>query len=84
MIEQENIVKRVCRELGINQAELASMLDVSTHVVSKWNTTSIPKMAEMALELILENKAQKKHLININNFYQSMIEIENFQQKNKD
>ncbi len=38
---EENIVKKVCKELGVSQKELA---------VSNWVNGDIPKMAQLALE----------------------------------
>ena len=55
----ENIVKKVCKELGITQKELAEMLEVSTSAVSLWSKGDIPKTAKVALELLLENKKLK-------------------------
>lgn len=60
--EQTNIVKRVCKELGITQKELAEMLDVLPTAVSNWANGQIPKMAQLALELLLENKSLKSDL----------------------
>ena len=74
--KKENIVKKVCRELGITQAELARMLKVSPHVISKWVTSSTPHTAKLALELMLENKKLKKHIKNIKNFYETIQDIE--------
>jgi len=56
----ENIVKKVCKELGITQKELAEMLEVSTSAVSLWSKGEIPKMAKIALECMLENKKCKE------------------------
>ena len=56
MSEEQNIVKKVCKELNITQAELARQLEVSPATISDWAKGNIPKMAEMALLLILENK----------------------------
>lgn len=60
--EQTNIVKRACKELGITQKELAEMLDVPATTVSGWATNQIPRMAQLALELLLENKALKSDM----------------------
>ncbi len=65
MSENENIVKKVCKELGITQKELAEMLDVQPSAVSNWITGQTPKMVQMALELLLENKELKAKLIKI-------------------
>ncbi len=65
---QENIVQKVCKELNINQTELAKRLDVGTSTVSEWKKGNIPKMAELALKLILENRQQKKQIQKIKEF----------------
>ena len=57
----ENIVKKVCKELGITQKELAEMLDIPAGTISRWaSTDEIPKTARIALELLLENKKLKE------------------------
>lgn len=60
-MSSENIVKKVCKELGITQKELAEMLGVNPSAVSQWNVET-PKMAEKTLELLLENHKLKKDL----------------------
>ncbi|EPH5994168.1 helix-turn-helix domain-containing protein [Campylobacter coli] len=60
--EKENIVKRVCKELNITQAELGRQLDVPASTINTWASGKIPKMAEVALTLMLENKQQKEIL----------------------
>lgn len=59
---KENIVKRVCKELNITQAELGRQLDVPASTINTWASGKIPKMAEVALTLMLENKQQKEIL----------------------
>jgi len=61
-MSNENIVKKVCKELGITQKELAEMLDVSTSAVSLWSKGEIPKMAKIALECMLELKECREKL----------------------
>jgi transcriptional regulator with XRE-family HTH domain len=61
MEKDENIVKKVCKELNVNQRELGEMLDVPAGTISRWaSTDDIPKMAKLALELLLENDQYKK------------------------
>jgi DNA-binding transcriptional regulator YiaG len=55
-MDQENIVKKVCSELNITQAELGRQLDVPSSTVSTWSSGKIPKMAQVALELMIENR----------------------------
>ncbi len=56
-----NIVQEVCKELGINQTELAKELGVTNGAISKWNK-EMPKVARKALEYKLELHRQKKQL----------------------
>ena len=60
--KKENIVKLTCKELGLTQKELAEMLDVQPTAISNWANGQIPKMAQLALELLLENKTLKNDL----------------------
>lgn len=73
--KEENIVKKVCKEFNISQAELSRQLDVSSATISDWAKGNIPKMAQMALELMLENKELKSHLENVKNFYNTLQKI---------
>ncbi|CUU74180.1 helix-turn-helix domain-containing protein [Campylobacter hyointestinalis] len=59
MSEDENIVKRVCRELGITQRELSDILGIPPTTISGWANGEIPKMTELALNLLIENKKLK-------------------------
>ena len=62
MPEEENIVKRTCKELGITQKELAEMLGVPQSTVSGWAKGEIPKMTKLALKLLIENRELKQKL----------------------
>ena len=57
MAEDENIVKKVCAELGITQRELAERLGVHITAVQKWvaNANELPLQTQKVLELVLEN-----------------------------
>ncbi len=56
-----NIVKLTCKELGITQKELADKFGISTSAISQWGA-DIPKTAQIALELMIENYRLKKDL----------------------
>jgi len=58
----DNIVKKVCKELGITQKELAERLGVPQSTVSGWAKGDIPKMTQLALELLIENQRLKDKL----------------------
>ena len=60
--EEDNIVKKVCQIFDLTQKELGEMLDVPHPTISRWYAGDIPKMAKIALELLLENKQLKDKL----------------------
>ncbi|MCD4699779.1 MAG: helix-turn-helix domain-containing protein [Phycisphaerae bacterium] len=64
MSDKQNIVKSTCQELGITQKELAERLGVTTSAISQWNT-DVPKMAQIALELLIENHRLNKDIQDI-------------------
>jgi len=68
-----NIVKKVCAELGINQRELAKMLDVLPTAVSNWANGDIPKMAKLSLEQMIEIRDLKNKLELLKSF-KSLLE----------
>jgi transcriptional regulator with XRE-family HTH domain len=58
-LEEENLVKKTCKELGITQKELAEKIGVSSNAISNWKNKKkpIPKWASRSFELIkTENK----------------------------
>jgi len=59
--KEENLVKKTCRELGINQKELAEKIGFSETSVSKWSKgkNKIPKNIYKILELLKEYEALK-------------------------
>lgn len=73
MIE-ENIVKRVCKELGITQKELSEMLGVDDGTVRKWasEATKTPEWAEKFIVLIIKNEQNEKALESFRNFLKSV------------
>jgi len=62
MAEDENIVKKTCKELGITQKELAERLEVPQPTISRWasSTDDIPRMAQKYLELLSETESLKE------------------------
>ena len=61
--EKQNIVKRVCKELGITQRELADRIGMSADSLNNAvNQNKISKMAETAINLVLEVETLKKEL----------------------
>jgi ribosome-binding protein aMBF1 (putative translation factor) len=73
--DQPNIVKQVCDEFNITQKDLSDMLDVPQSTISRWQAGEIPKMAQLALEQMIEIKTLKQHLENVKKFYATLKEI---------
>ena len=62
-MSDENIVKKVCRELGITQRELAERIGMSADSLNTAvSNNKISKMAENSINLILENEILKNEL----------------------
>ena len=74
--KEENLIKKVCKEYGITQTELSKMLDIPKGTIGRWNSTNkIPKTAELALKLMIENKQLKDELKSIQSFKKVLKEL---------
>lgn len=78
MIEkEENIVKKVCKELNITQKELAEMLDVPQGTVNRWaSSNDIPKMAYLALTQMIKLKEFEEAQNNLSNAFKTLLKIQ--------
>lgn len=64
----ENIVKKVCKELGITQRELAERIGMSADSLNvAVSNNKISKMTEAAVNLVLEVETLKKELLKYEN-----------------
>lgn len=60
-MSENNIVKRVCKELGVTQKELAEKIGVHEGTVRKWSSgETTPDWAAKFLDLIIENEKNKE------------------------
>ena len=59
--EEENIIEKTCRELGVNQKQLADLMSVSTNSISWWKNEKqpIPKWAYRLIELLKKEQEHK-------------------------
>ena len=57
-MENENIVKKTCKELGITQKELAERMGVTETSVTNWarGATPVPTWASRIFELLKKEK----------------------------
>ncbi len=60
--QEENLVKKTCRELGITQKELAEMLEVSEDTITNWG-----KNSKKIISILLESLIYKKRFFDIIN-----------------
>ena len=62
-MKEDNIVNRVCKELGITQRELAERIGMSADSLNvAVSNNKISKMTEAAVNLVLEVESLKKEL----------------------
>ena len=74
--KEENLVKKVCEKYKLTSKELAEKLDIPKGTIGRWSSSNkIPRTAEIALNLMLENKELKDKLTNINSFKKSLREF---------
>ena len=59
--KSENIVKKVCKELGITQKELAERIGVSEGTIRNWSSKGdVPEWARNFINLLIENKKNQE------------------------
>ena len=59
--EKLNVVKEVCKELNINQKQLAEILEIPDGTVSSWAVKNeIPRLGKKAIEFYIENQKNKE------------------------
>jgi len=63
--KEENLVKKTCRELGINQKQLAEKIGISDRTLSRYATNIIPKNIELHLKLLLQLKNKNEIIQNL-------------------
>ena len=62
-MSEENIVKRVCKELNLTQRELAERMGVHQNMPAKWSSGDEPsQMAVKFMELLIEHEKTKRRL----------------------
>lgn len=78
MEEKENIIKKVCNELGITQKELAEILKVNDGTIRQWSSKGeVMANVEVTLNLLIENNKLKKQLEKLKNFSILLEEVKN-------
>ncbi len=66
---KDNIVKRLCKEIGITQKELARVLEVPEGTVSSWAVKNeIPRLGKKAIEFYIQNRKKDEVIQSYKNF----------------
>ena len=74
--KEESLVKQVCKEYGITQKELAIKLDIPRGTLGRWaSNDNIPRTAEIALNLMLENKELQNKLNSFKDFKNTLLNL---------
>ncbi len=67
--KKQNIIKKICKELGITQKNLAEVLEVPEGTVSSWAVKNeIPRLGKKAIEFYMLNKKNQEIVDSYNNF----------------
>lgn len=67
--KKTNVVKDVCKELGITQKTLASILEVPEGTVSSWAVKNeIPRLGKKAIEFYIQNAKNQQIVDSYKNF----------------
>jgi len=69
-LNEENIVKQTCKELGVTQKELAKITSISLPTIERWSSSNkIPKQNIIFLKLLVKNNNMQNELNEIKNFF---------------
>jgi transcriptional regulator with XRE-family HTH domain len=66
-LEEENLVKKTCKELGITQKELAERIGLTDRTLSRYATEKIPLHIEKHLLLMIKDKNNSESMKNLKN-----------------
>lgn len=72
---EENIVKKVCKELNITQRQLSEMLEIPESTIARWKSGDLPRLTELFLKTILENIELKRKLETIKKAHKIISEL---------
>lgn len=75
--KDENIIKNICLELGINQKELAEQIGAAEATVRNWSSgKEIPTWAHKSMDMLIELKKHRELSTTAKKFINLIQEIE--------
>ncbi len=76
--EKDNVVKTICKNLGITQKQLAEILEVPEGTVSSWAVKNdIPRLGRKAIEFYTQNQKNQKIVQSYKTFLKLLNENDN-------
>ncbi|MFK0391608.1 helix-turn-helix domain-containing protein [Campylobacter jejuni] len=72
---EENIVKKVCKELNITQRQLSEMLEIPESTIARWKSGDLPRLTELFLKTMLENIELKRKLETIKKAHKIITDL---------
>ncbi len=76
---EDNLIKKICKELGMTQKELAKKLDVTEQTIVRWvkKPEEITPQSIFTLNLLLENSKLKSKVDKYKDFFILFDELRN-------
>jgi len=75
---KDNLVKKTCKELGINQKQLAEITKFKEQTIRNWSSKgAIPDYGKAFLDMLLKFSRQKETINHFKNFNKSLQNIDN-------
>jgi transcriptional regulator with XRE-family HTH domain len=69
ILEEENLVKKTCKELGITQKELAKLTGFKEQTIRNWSSTKeFPEYTQAFFKVLIQNKKYKEALLHFTKF----------------
>jgi transcriptional regulator with XRE-family HTH domain len=66
---EENIIKQTCKELGINQRELAELTKFKEQTIRNWSSSNeLPEYAKAFFEVLIKSNYQSKAIKSFKEF----------------
>jgi transcriptional regulator with XRE-family HTH domain len=77
ILEEENLVKKTCKELGITQKELAKLTGFKEQTIRNWSSSKeFPEYSQAFFKTLIENKKYQEAIYHFTKFSNIIGNIE--------
>lgn len=74
---ENNIVKQVCKELGVTQKELAEMIGINDGTIRQWSSKGeVPEWAIKFFDVLIDNKKKDSIISALKQFKSVLHELD--------